>query len=93
MPSRTQSRYGAYGESGKKAQNPATEANPELIGELVQAVLAVGDAVLFGITRDGGAVRTILMSGDDKTSVYHASGAELDAFAKQVAIDLRKLAP
>jgi hypothetical protein len=91
MPSRPSSRYGNLGTPGKKGKNPAADANPELIGELVQAVLSVGDAVLFGVTRDGGAVRTILMSGDEKTSVYHATGEELDAFAKQLAIDLRKL--
>jgi hypothetical protein len=90
MATNDRSRYRSYGDKPGNVVAPAAGAAPELLGELVQAVLSVGDAILYGVTKDGGAVRVILMSGTEKTSLYFTSSEALDAFCKQVAVDLRK---
>jgi len=57
---------------------------PELLYDAIASVLANGDAVLFGLTSDGGAIRVQLFSGSAKHSVYAADDAELDVILKAI---------
>lgn len=66
------------------------QADHEAIGAMVAQVLATGDAVLFGITRDKTAVRVILMSGDEKTSEYLSTAEELTDYCQRVAQHIAK---
>ena len=90
MPRPRNGRYAHLDDATAPTGSAVVDSNPELIGELVQAVLGIGDAVLFGVTRDGGSVRVILMSGDEKVSKYLQTGPDLDAFCKSVATHLRE---
>ncbi len=80
----TRGRYSSIGDSNGSGKLAIDAIGSENIGDMVKAVLQVGDAVLFGITRDGGSVRVILMSGDEKQSEYLASSVEMDTFCKRV---------
>lgn len=84
MAKRSGSRYGNLGGDDRSGGNPAAEASPELIGELVAAVVSIGDAILFGATRDGGAIRVVLMSGEERESVYADTGEKLDTLCRTV---------
>lgn len=90
MPGKRSGRYSGIGKSNDSESRVLDECTPELLGDLAVAVLRAGDAILFGVTRDGGSVRVILMSGDEKTSEYLSSGAELDAFARNVRDHITK---
>lgn len=83
-------RYADFTDGSSDEKSFLADITPELLGELVVAVLNVGDAVLFGVTRNGGAVRVILMSGDEKSSTYLNSATDVDAFAKRVTQHLRE---
>ena len=85
------SRYGHLSDGVPTEGGILKDVNPELLGEMITAVLSVGDAVLCGITRDGGSVRIILMSGDEKTSTYLKSAAEVDDYCKRVASHVREM--
>lgn len=89
MPSKTSSgqgdRYGRRGSGDNREKFSWSDLSTPEIGELVAAVLGIGDAVLFGVTRDGSAVRVILMSGDERESEYCGSADDLIAFAKSVS--------
>lgn len=89
MPQRRNGRYAHLGTDTTSAEAVTEGADPEAIGDLVRAVLAAGDAVLFGITRDGGSARIILMSGDERTSVYLKSPAEIDTYCRTVRDHVR----
>lgn len=90
MPGKRTGRYAGIGKSNDGENRILDECTPELLGDLVVAMLRAGDAILFGITRDGGSVRVILMSGDEKTSEYLSTGTELDTFAKNVKDHITK---
>lgn len=85
MPKVRSGRYAGIGKADSSESDTIVAASPELLGELVQSVLRVGDAVLFGVTKDGGSVRVILMSGDEKTSEYLSSADDLDTFCRKVS--------
>jgi hypothetical protein len=79
-------KYGKWTEASDKIEDTLIlGCDSELMGDLVKAVLHEGDAVLFGVTRDGGSIRVILMSGDDKSSKYFTSAEELAVFCKDIS--------
>jgi hypothetical protein len=86
---KSKGRYQLFAEPTAEGGSLVLEINPELVGELVQQVLNVGDALLFGVTRDGGSIRVILMSGDEKVSHYLSDARSFDDFAKRVTQHLR----
>lgn len=90
MPQRRNSRYGHLGAGDNGDHRTLDDADPEAIGDLVRAVLTAGDAVLFGVTKDAGSVRVILMSGDEKTSQYLNSAEKLNAFCRTVTQHVRE---
>lgn len=53
----------------------------EQLSDAIRAVLANGDAVLFSLTSDGGALGVQLYAGGEKQSVYVKSGEELDTLS------------
>lgn len=79
MPRGKQAGTNRYRLNGHSAgsQVSSWEIDPELMLDAVRAVLANGDAVLFGVTSDGGAVRVQVFSGGDKDSAYCSSVADL----------------
>lgn len=89
MPGRKSGRYSSLSSQREGEAATIRSVTPELLGELVIEVVAIGDAVLIGQTRDGTAVRIILMSGDEKTSEYLATAPDVDDFCKRVSEHLR----
>lgn len=67
--------------SGKSPDAHGAQALAEvdtlLLAQAVVAVLTVGDAILFGTTRDGGAVAMQLFSGTELDKLYGATQEEL----------------
>jgi hypothetical protein len=84
MARSTRGRYASIGDGDGSGKLAIDAIESERLGDMVKAVLGIGDAVLFGITRDGGSVRIILMSGDEKQSEYLASAPEVTAFCRTV---------
>lgn len=65
------------GGSGSSSPFREWEVDPELLHDAIKAVLENGDAVLFGATSDGGAVRVAVYSGDgDPEKGYAANLAD-----------------
>lgn len=93
MPARSSTRQDRYG-TGNRRQDSAkfawSEMSDPAIGEMIASVLSLGDACLFGVTRDGSAVRLILMSGDDRESEYFGDAESLLDFARHVASHIRE---
>jgi len=54
------------------------EVNPELIARAVVAFTALGGAIMFGQSRDGGALQIVLYLDDTKKSIWLAGDADLD---------------
>lgn len=75
-PNARPNRYSGVGATKAPADVASWEdAEPETLWRTVQEVTNLGDAVMFGKTRDGGAVVVIIMSNDDRLK-YYATGAE-----------------
>ncbi len=84
MPRGKSSRYGSLSGEDIGEKTTIADIHAERLGDMVKAVLAIGDAVLIATTKDGGSVRVILMSGDDKTSTYLTSGTAVNEFCMRV---------
>lgn len=70
------SRYARVAQKKPGAQEASWEdAEQETVWRVVLEVTTKGDAVMFGRTRDGGAVVLTVLSGDDRVRQY-ATGAE-----------------
>lgn len=54
------------------------EATPEAISALVCAVSSIGGAILFGGSRDQGALLVTLHLDDERKNIWIAGGAEVD---------------
>jgi hypothetical protein len=90
MAGRGKGRYADFagGDSGKAS--PVPNITAEYIGDMVKAVIGAGDAVLIAATKDGGAVRITLMSGDEKQTTYLATAELVDEFAQGVTQHVTK---
>lgn len=70
---------GRYDRVARTASHKAAasweDAEPETLWRTVAEVTAAGDAVVFGRTRDGGAVALTVWSGDERPKWY-ATGPE-----------------
>jgi len=70
------SRYANLGTRNQSAPKASwEEANAEDLWRTIYQVTNSGDALMFGLTRDGGAVVLTVLSGDDRTKAY-ATGEE-----------------
>lgn len=67
-----QSRYG-LGNGSSKGRIAEWELDAEDVWSAVKAVLVNGDAILFGATSDGGAVRVAVYCGDDPPEKGYAA--------------------
>lgn len=54
-------------------------------GPAIANILSGGDAVIFGATRDGGAIAITILAGTDKRKIYAADADELDRVLKAIA--------
>ena len=71
------SRYGAIGDGDTTAHDPTSGANPSEVGGAVLGVIRSGDAILIGLTSDGGAVRLQIFEGDNRFKLYASNADEL----------------
>lgn len=70
------SRYARMaGSSPRKVIATWEEADPETLWRTISEVTDAGDAIMFGRTRDEGAVVLTLLSGDERIRQY-ATGAD-----------------
>lgn len=53
-------------------------SDPKLLHLVIAAVVDNGDALVFGRTRDGGAVVLTILSGDEKHKFYSTNNGELN---------------
>lgn len=61
-----------------------TEIDPGLMADLVIAVTNAGAAVMFGRTRDGGALVVAVFDGDDRARYYCNSVVEFEILTEQL---------
>jgi len=68
-------KYAPNGVATGAVHGPAIldDLEPGVLLNAIRAVLVVGDAILFGTTRDGGAVAMQLYSGEDIDKIYAAT--------------------
>lgn len=79
-PAQTQHALSGFGVPDR----PATaigwdECNPEVVCAVVLAVTRLSGAVLFGRSRDGGALSLTVMLDDERKTVWFANEDTLDA--------------
>lgn len=60
-------------------------SHASVLGELASCVLGSGNAILFGITSDGGALSLTIYYGDERFREYLSSPEELQLFAEALA--------
>jgi len=60
------------------------ECAPELLVRLVLAITRVGGAVMFGQSRDGGALQVVLYLEGDKKSIWIPGNEDVDAHLYEV---------
>lgn len=53
------------------------DVEPELVRDVIGEVLMKGDAMMFGQTKDGGAVCIVMYSSDAVDKLYCATAGEL----------------
>jgi len=72
------------GGGGARGVQALQALKPALVHGMVCAVLGQGDAVLFGTTREGGAIMLQLFSGEESDKLYASSLEELEELVKGV---------
>lgn len=55
------------------------EAEPELLVRLIYAITRLGGAIMFGQSRDGGALQVVLYLDGDKKAIWLPGNEDLDA--------------
>lgn len=91
MPAKsTGNRYASLSTGATPNKSLLDDIDPDQLGEMIVNVLRAGDAVLFGVTRDGTAIRVMLMSGGDKSSEYFGEADKLHQFCKRVGDHIQK---
>jgi hypothetical protein len=85
------SKYATLAPTNGKSKSLAEALDSHVMGELTIQVLKAGDAILWGMTKDGGALRVILMEGDTKVSHYHDDAEALTTWAEALTANLRKV--
>lgn len=61
-----------------------SEVDPGRLADLVISVSRAGAAVMFGTTRDGGALVVAVYDGDDRARYYCNSMAEFEILVEQL---------
>ncbi len=61
------------------------DVDPTMVGEAVLRIVGFGDAILFGLTSDGGALRITIFDGDHRHNLYASGPEEVSALLDQVA--------
>lgn len=76
---------------------PALDAlkavNPTVLADALHAVVSDGAALMFGTTRDYGAICLTLMSGNDRRKVYPSNVQELDQALRDLAESFQPAPP
>lgn len=69
-------------DKGPSAKASWEEADADALWRAVTAATDAGDAVMFGKTRDGGAVVLTVLSGDDRIRSYAHDASEIAELLK-----------
>lgn len=72
--------------ASKSLADPASweDAEQEAIWRVVTEVTNAGDAIIFALTRDKGAVVVTIMSGDDRSKFYARGEAEIAELIRDI---------
>lgn len=81
----TSSRYARLA-SASPRKDAATweEADADELWRTIYEVTGAGDALMFGRTRDGGAVTLVVLSGDERVRQYATGAEEISELLKRV---------
>lgn len=90
MAKPSRSKYAGLGSSNGSKADPTEGVDPTILGEFVLAIVGQGDACLFSATRDGGSIRVVLMSGDDKEPPEYLGGDALNNYCRTVTQHIAK---
>lgn len=85
-------RWEKYAGAGVRSTARWADVDAKSIGELVQAVSAIGDAVLFGVVAGGGALVVTICSGEQRYKRYANGVDEAEAMLAElenIACDAR----
>jgi len=87
-PSGSIDRYERRGVSQESVRGvkALAETPPVMCHQCVVAILTAGDAVLFGTTRDGGAIAVQVMAGTEVAKFYASSQDEVQELLQELAI-------
>lgn len=87
--SRSKSLKNRFSDNGRdtpqRRQFDFTIANPVHMVDAVSRCVGAGDAIMFSLTRDGGAGVIKILSGADRQSFYPANERELDHALRLIA--------
>lgn len=79
------SRYSRVGAPKPEAAKASWEdADADTLWRTIQEVTSQGDAIMFGLTRDGGAVVLTVLSGDERVKQYATGEEEIAALLQLV---------
>jgi len=68
---------GVTRETSAQAITALTRTKSELVKQAIHATLNLGAAIMFSVTRDGGALVITILDGDNRKKVYPTNVAEV----------------
>lgn len=77
-------RWTQYNRPGTTGAPSWAEVDDLAMCQLVAEVTQDGDAVIFGVTRDGGALALTICSGDERGKYYAKTGTEMAAQIRDI---------
>jgi len=84
-----QSRYQRLSAGASSVELASWEdADAEELWRTVTAIVAAGDAVTLGRTRDGGALSLVILSGDDRIRRYARGEDEVRELLREIRVTL-----
>lgn len=75
-------KWSQYGGARRGAEADWGAVDPGLLLDAVRAITAVGDAVLFGVTRSGGTLVCTVCSGEERLKLYATTIEEMHEHLK-----------
>jgi len=85
-------RLEAFGNSGSAGGADWGGCDPQALQDVVSQMTLLGGAIIFGMSRDGGAHLLTLLIDNEKETLWFNADADLDAELHQVSEKLKSMA-